>query len=54
MNETIELLQKLLAILGNVDLETAVSWVQVEENAARLRAEGHEEDQRRDSDESKF
>ena len=43
MKETIELLQKLLEILGNVDLETAKSWVAVEENARQLLAEGHEE-----------
>lgn len=45
MKETLELLQKLLDILGNVDLETAKSWVEVEENSIALRNEGHENEE---------
>ncbi len=40
--ETLDLINKLLEILGNVTLETARDWAQVEENARRLREEGHE------------
>jgi hypothetical protein len=40
--ETIDLLNKLIEILGNVTLEEAIQWAQVEENARALRAEGHE------------
>jgi hypothetical protein len=43
MNETLELINRLIAILGNVTLEEAKTWAGVEENAAKLRAEGHEE-----------
>lgn len=45
---TVETLRKLLEILGNVDLETAVLWAEVEENAQRLRAEGHEVEEKED------
>lgn len=38
----LELLNKLLGILGNVTLAEAVAWAEVEENARALRAEGHE------------
>lgn len=44
MNEDIlVLINKLLEILGNVTLEEAKTWAEVEENAAALREEGHEE-----------
>ena len=45
MNENLELLRKLISILGNVSLEDAVTWLEVEENAANLLAEGHEENE---------
>ena len=44
MNETLETLNRLLEILGNVSLKDAVAWAEVEENAMQLRAEGHEGD----------
>ncbi|HEY8560530.1 MAG TPA: hypothetical protein VIL74_09145 [Pyrinomonadaceae bacterium] len=40
--ETIEMIQKLIEILGNVDLATAKTWLETEDNARRLRMEGHE------------
>lgn len=42
--ETLELINKLIAILGDVTLSEAKSFVEVKENAERLRAEGHEND----------
>jgi hypothetical protein len=43
MNEKLEFLRKLLTILGNVSLEEAVTWAEVEENAQMLLDEGHHE-----------
>lgn len=40
--DIIEKLKQLMRILGNVRLDTAVTWLEVKENAERLRAEGHE------------
>lgn len=45
MNENLELLRKLISILGNVSLEDAATWLEVKENAAALLAEGHEENE---------
>lgn len=43
--EELELLNRLIAIIGDaVTLAEAKTWLEVEENAERLRAEGHEED----------
>jgi hypothetical protein len=42
--EIILRLQQLLNLIGNVTLSEAVTWLEVEENAERLRKEGHEED----------
>ena len=40
--DIIEKLKTLMRILGNVRLDTAVSWLEVKENAEHLRAEGHD------------
>jgi hypothetical protein len=40
--EILEIINRLLERLGNVDLETAKTWAEVEENAQSLRKEGHE------------
>lgn len=41
--EELELLNRLIAIIGDaVTLAEAKTWLEVEENARQLRAEGHE------------
>ncbi len=40
--KAIEIANKLLTILGDVKLSEAKTWLDVEKNAAELRAEGHE------------
>lgn len=41
--ETIETIRALIGIVGaGMTLGEVVTWLQVEENAERLRAEGHE------------
>jgi hypothetical protein len=42
--EYLDMINKLLEILGNVSLSEAKDWVAVKENAEALRAEGHEND----------
>lgn len=44
MNKTLEMLYKLMEILGNVTLKDAAAWAEVEANAQKLRDEGHEEE----------
>jgi hypothetical protein len=44
MEKNIEFLKKLIDVIGNVTLSEAATWLEVEENAERLRAEGHEAD----------
>ncbi len=41
--EIIQRLQLLMTLIGNVTLQDAVTWLEVEANAERLRKEGHEE-----------
>jgi hypothetical protein len=43
LEEFLKNINLLIGILGNVTLAEAKDWISVEENAARLRAEGHEE-----------
>lgn len=38
----LEMLRKLLKILGDIKLSEAVTWLEVEVNAEALRAEGRE------------
>lgn len=38
----LETLKALLGLVGDVTLSEAVSWLEVEENAEKLKAEGHE------------
>jgi triphosphoribosyl-dephospho-CoA synthetase len=42
MKEYLEMLNKLLTILGDVTISEAKTWVEVKANAEDLRAEGHE------------
>lgn len=45
MEKTLEILNALIAALGEAaTLGDAKSWIQVEDNAASLLAEGHEDD----------
>jgi glucokinase len=45
MNEFLERLNALIAIVGaGMTLGEAMTWLEVKENAERLRAEGHETD----------
>jgi hypothetical protein len=41
-NKIIQILNALITELGDVTLSEAVTWAQVEENAQKLLAEGHE------------
>jgi hypothetical protein len=43
MEDILETINKLLAILGNVTLREAKTWAETEENARLLRAEGHDD-----------
>lgn len=43
--EELELINRIIAILGDaVSLADVKTWLEVEENARQLRAEGHEEE----------
>lgn len=42
MEKTIELIDTLIKLAGDVTLSEAKTWLQVEENAEALKAEGHE------------
>ncbi len=44
MDKTLKLLQALMGAAGDILLSDAITWVQVEENAEKLLAEGHEEE----------
>lgn len=44
MDKTIAILNALMRAVGDVTLSEAVSWLEVKENAERLLAEGHEDE----------
>lgn len=43
MDKTLEIIKALMGVIGDVTLSQAVSWLEVEENAKRLLAEGHDD-----------
>ena len=48
MNDVINILEQLIDTQGDMSVREAITWLQVEENAQSLRAEGHENDDRID------
>jgi hypothetical protein len=44
MEKSLKLLNAVMNAIGDVTLSEAITWLEVEENAERLVAEGHEAD----------
>lgn len=42
--EIILIIQKIMELTGNITLGETVEWLKVEENAEKLRNEGHEDE----------